>query len=284
MWKRIERWSVWAFFCLFVSLPLRIVCLRYPPLARFVPGHQSQNSKTKLKAGKVALSERASKALDEANGDINYATQLLYSRDDVADARVKTWNAIAEFLPLSESQKLPERTEKRLQKIANACTLGNYGRKVGSLLDVGCGNGLMLPYLKKSGLKLQTYTGVDISPVMIDQLSKKKAKGVCEDFATWHPEDFYDTILLNAVLQYTSDPLHVVRKAASIGKSIVIAHYQGRKFIRDEMRTMGEDKIKDMPSREEVIATVGNDWVIDEKISRNEHELDEFYLMKLSMK
>ena len=145
----------------------------------------------------------------------------------------------------------------------------------------------MLPYLKKAGLKFPSYTGIDISPVMIEQLLKKKVNGVCGDFAVWNPtatpsKETYDVILMNAVLQYVDNPLDVVRKATSLCKTVVIAHYQGRNFIKDEVRSMGEDKIEYMPSREEITCAIGSDWTIDEKISRKDHELDEFYLIKLS--
>ena len=51
-----------------------------------------------MRPSESELSENAQRALDECNGDVNMATQVIFQRDDAEDDRVRTWNAIAEFL------------------------------------------------------------------------------------------------------------------------------------------------------------------------------------------
>lgn len=239
-----------------------------------------------MRPSESELSENAQRALDECNGDVNMATQVIFQRDDAEDDRVRTWNAIAEFLPL-DTGSLPSRTTKKLQTIASASfSKAAKSKDQGRLLDVGAGNGQLIPLLKKAGLKVnRAYVGMDISPVMISQLKKKySVEAHVGDYAEWDSGDeVYQTVLFNGVLQYTEDPLRMITKAAVTSKIIVIAHYQGRKFIREEKESMG-DKIKDMPSRDEILAALGPEWTFDEAHSRKETELDDFYLLRVVRK
>ena len=144
---------------------VRISRVRFGPLSSPLRGN------SRLLASTDGLSEKASQVLSECNGDINMATQLIFQSDEATDDRVRTWNAIAEFLPLSEAA-LPPRTTKKLQTIAAACA--TKGKNQGRILDVGAGNGQLVPLLKKAGVKInKQYVGVDISPVMISQLQQK---------------------------------------------------------------------------------------------------------------
>ena len=127
------------------------------------------------------------------------------------------------------------------------------------------------------------YVGIDISPVMISQLRQKhpNVEAHIGDFAEWNDDKMYESILFNGVLQYTDSPLDMILKASGKCKNIIVSHYQGRKFIQEERESMGE-KIKDMPTREEIVDKLGPDeWMFDENHSRRESELDDFYLVKL---
>lgn len=230
------------------------------------------------------LSENAQRALEECQGDVNMATQMIFQQDDADDSRVRTWNAIAEFLPL-DSGALPTRTVKKLGTIASDCVIKGSktkGKEQGRLLDVGSGNGQLIPLLKKAGLKVNNLVCLDISPTMIHLLEKTySVEAHVGDYAEWDSGgEIFHAVLFNGVLQYTSDPLRMIELAAGMSKNIVIAHYQGRKFIREEKASMG-DRIKDMPSRDEILATLGPEWAFDESHSRRETELDDFYLLRV---
>ena len=258
-------------------------CVRrqVPLLTRF-----SRSKCTKLHSNKD-LSEGARRTLDLCNGDINMATQMMFQEDKTTDGRARMWNAIAEFLPLSESEGISPRVTKKLQNIADLCVQTKDKKKQGRVLDVGAGSGLLVPMLKKAGLQIaKNYVGLDLSNVMIEQL-RRKYPPVCThvgDFLGWQPEEEgqFDTVLLNGVLQYNPDPLELVRKAAKISsKIIILSHYRGLAFIDEEKGKM-PGQIWDMPSREALRgALVGSDWVLDEKCSRADHECKDFYLLVL---
>lgn len=64
----------------------------------------------------------------------------------------------------------------------------------GSLLDVGCGTGISIPYLK---LPPSQYLGLDVSPEMVRvaRESWPDYEFVCADFLEWEPDIRYDFVL-----------------------------------------------------------------------------------------
>ena len=247
--------------------------------------HHVRCAETRLYATRKGLSERANRILDSCNGDINMATQMVFQEDGetTTDERARMWNAVAEYLPLSESEATSPRVAKKLQTIADVCVQTKDKKKQGRVLDVGCGNGLIIPMLKKSGLQLaKNYVGLDLSNVMVEQLRQKYSNvdaHVC-DFMEWKKEgEQFETVLLNGVLQYNSNPMELVRKAASLStKLIVMSHYRGLAFIEEEKLKM-PGRIWDLPTRDSLLELEG--WVLDEKYSRADHECKDFNLLAL---
>jgi 2-polyprenyl-3-methyl-5-hydroxy-6-metoxy-1,4-benzoquinol methylase len=94
--------------------------------------------------------------------------------------------------------------------IINAFLLG---RKVPlSLLDVGCGEGLLL---KKLGPQfVSKYTGLDLAQSALDKIHPKRngdeyVLSSVEDFI---PAQKWDAIVFNEVLYYTADPVAQIKK------------------------------------------------------------------------
>src|ERR1700728_4128306 len=76
-----------------------------------------------------------------------------------------------------------------------------------SLLDVGCGSGVILRYLD---LTLVTqYTGVDLAQAALDRIEPKRMQDcyVCSSLEQFKPVEKWDVILFNEVLYYTHDPV-----------------------------------------------------------------------------
>lgn len=249
----------------------------------------SRSTCTRLRgsASSMRISEKASRILDSCNGDVNVATQMIFQEDEATtDARARMWNAVAEYLPLSESEGASPRAAKKLQTIAEVVVQTKDKKKQGRVLDVGAGSGLLVPMLKKAGLQIaKNYVALDLSNVMIDQLCQKYSSVSAHvgDFLEWQPEEEgqFETVLLNGVLQYNPDPLELVYKAAKLSsRTIVLSHYRGLSFI-DEERGKMPGKIWDMPSRETLRALNEDGWELDEKCSRADHECKDFYLLTL---
>ena len=235
-----------------------------------------------------SLSDKATKFLTEARGNIDLAHQLYFrsefnNDDSHNDIVRKTWDVMAEYLPMTDTAPLPDRTKKRLSTIAQACKGG------AQLLDVGCGPATLVPFLRKSGMKLSGYVGLDISPEMV-RISKVKvpnARFYCEDFevfasAAEFRQERFQMVLLNGVIHYSKDPSATIVKALKIaGESVVVAHYQGARFVKQEKLSMPSiiQEMPDLKAVSEIAKAEG--FAVDSVVSRKQNELEDLYLIKL---
>ena len=86
----------------------------------------------------------------------------------------------------------------------------------GSILDVGCGNGLLLGNLKVGDYS--RYAGIDISQTAIDQAAASahsRAWFMQADAQTYVPAERFDVIVFNEVLYYLNNPLREVERYES---------------------------------------------------------------------
>jgi predicted TPR repeat methyltransferase len=92
-----------------------------------------------------------------------------------------------------------------------ASYLQRHGRPF-RLLDVGCGEGVILKFLNRS--LVESYTGVDIAQAALDKIPLKRSQDrmICSQLETYSPEGRWDVILFNEVLYYTADPVAQFRK------------------------------------------------------------------------
>jgi len=69
-----------------------------------------------------------------------------------------------------------------------------------SILDIGCGTGDFLDFLKQQGINAD-YTGFDISPVMIERCLERFPDGnfISGEFITWMPERTFDYTIAIAI-------------------------------------------------------------------------------------
>ena len=83
----------------------------------------------------------------------------------------------------------------------------------GSVLDVGCGQGILQE--KLSPYIYSQYVGIDVSGEAIRQASHKvdeKTTFICGDLTTWCPDISFDAIVFNEVLYYFENPTMVMSR------------------------------------------------------------------------
>jgi SAM-dependent methyltransferase len=103
-----------------------------------------------------------------------------------------TWDATAEFLPAIEaaSGALSKRMRSRMESIAKAVAetlrgVEGSGAEL-KVLDVGCGDGAILPFLEAEGVAPDAYCGVDLSGRMIAAAQRRHPR------ATFARADFLE--------------------------------------------------------------------------------------------
>jgi 2-polyprenyl-3-methyl-5-hydroxy-6-metoxy-1,4-benzoquinol methylase len=82
-----------------------------------------------------------------------------------------------------------------------------------SLLEVGCGEGILLDHLDRS--RFANYTGVDLSSVAVDRarsLEDDRVRFVCASAEEYVPVQAHQLIVFNEVMEYFDDPLAVVQR------------------------------------------------------------------------
>ncbi len=84
-----------------------------------------------------------------------------------------------------------------------------------SLLDVGCGEGLILKYINLD--YIEKYTGLDFVQSALDKIQprRKQDRYICSSLEEYSVDDKWDVILFNEVLYYTYDPVEQIKKFES---------------------------------------------------------------------
>jgi 2-polyprenyl-3-methyl-5-hydroxy-6-metoxy-1,4-benzoquinol methylase len=106
----------------------------------------------------------------------------------------------------------------------------------GSVLEIGCGDGILLEQLDRS--RYSHFTGVDISSVAIDRaaaLQDERAVFVCADAETYVPDRSFDVVVFNEVLEYFNDPLALVMRYEPFvnpGGHFIVSMFAGINTVR----------------------------------------------------
>jgi len=100
---------------------------------------------------------------------------------------------------------------KNLEEMSRYAVISGYceyGGDVSSVLDLGCGSGVLRHWLRRLG-KIE-YVGVDLSKVAIETAKQEWTDGLTDfiamDIATYVPDRKFDIILFNEVLYYFDQP------------------------------------------------------------------------------
>jgi len=78
-----------------------------------------------------------------------------------------------------------------------------YGNKNPDILDLGCGEGILLDYLGTE--TISSFNGMDFSSVSIEKAIKKnieKSTFICADLHNYKPTSNYDIVVLNEAFYY----------------------------------------------------------------------------------
>ena len=118
------------------------------------------------------------------------------------DFKSGRWDYLA-----SESEKL---------RYINIITFYREFKPNGSILDIGCGQGVLYKYMSEEFPQLaKSFTGIDISSAAI-QMARKEFPDV--DFQTMNydeekPDQKYDVVIFNETLYYLAWPMKTLKKS-----------------------------------------------------------------------
>lgn len=89
----------------------------------------------------------------------------------------------------------------------------NFWFEDGSILDLGCGQGLLLHRL--NGINYKLYVGLDVSEEAVKRaanIATNKDKFVCSEISSYEPDQKFDMIVFNESLYYLGKPIEVIKK------------------------------------------------------------------------
>lgn len=111
---------------------------------------------------------------------------------------------------------------------------------LGRVLDLGCGSGDLLGYLKERHLDFDSYLGVDLSPMMVKVSSEKyadeNATFLVGDISNLNIDEKFDTVFMSGALNIKTTQLRVQRLEA-LFKSISKVSTQGARFAMNFLST-----------------------------------------------
>lgn len=261
--------------CFTIGLPTRLTSLSASIGFGNISTHNSKK-KGKKNDQSIVLSQKAKKLLKKHGNNVDAASNDYFQKsmekslkiskenlpseslsEQIHEARVEaTWNSVALFLPNDYAHsrgKVEPFVDRRLRCIANVinsapamnAVSGDIDSKKSFLLDVGCGDGSLAPYLSQSKNlegkeEFLNYYGLDISSEMIDLARKRWSFintkqwiiGSFPEHAKRNFEDVYTnmdfgSIIFNGSLQFFRDTTSTLKAASDMlkpGGRYVIIH------------------------------------------------------------
>ena len=139
-----------------------------------------------------------------------------------------------------------------------------------SILDIGCGNGVLYDYLQNKFDDRLLYNGVDISGNAIESARKKFPSSVFNkaDYDNAAVAGKYDVVVFNETLYYFTKPMKTVVKAFSEnlknGGVLVISMCEDVKHngiwdrIKTEYRVLAEETVENKKGQKWTIKTIAS--------------------------
>jgi SAM-dependent methyltransferase len=157
-----------------------------------------------------------------------------------------TWDASADAKAARAlTGQMPIYISERVQRASDIAGEALAASSIDGLcLDVGCGFGVLVPFLKRSGVAEAQIVGIDLSPHMIrnarDQYPGVRFE-VC-DFLSYLQLDAssFDAITFCAALHDMPDMIAALSKASSLlrpGGKLVLFHPQGASHVLNQSRS-----------------------------------------------
>lgn len=141
------------------------------------------------------------------------------------------WDAVAAYIPARQrsvgESGMSAKARRQIDAIAGCAASAGP-----AVLDVGCGDGALLPHLLRAGADAGRYLGIDLSARMVAAAAAAHPAATFRraDFLELDPSGEYDCCLLNGASQFFADQSCLVGAAAAAVRSggrVVIAHAQG---------------------------------------------------------
>jgi len=137
----------------------------------------------------------------------------------------------------------------------NAVIAGYYRTlgATGTILDVGCGAGVLQPLLHSVGY--ERYLGVDLSTTAIEQAQgrvNQTTRFEAADAGSFMPPERFDVIVFNEMLYYMADPASVLHRYSQYlapGGKYIISLWLCREYFRvwrackPELKVLDETRV-----------------------------------------
>lgn len=124
----------------------------------------------------------------------------------------------------------------------------------GSVLDVGCGEGVLVDYLEPGGKR--RYLGVDLSQAAVAVASgraDRTTRFMVADAEDWPLRATFDAVVLNECLYYMREPLALARRALAAvapGGVLVVSMFRTSRTL-----ALARQLARELPLLEEVVLT-----------------------------
>lgn len=111
--------------------------------------------------------------------------------------------------------------EDQKLEFRHRATLSLVDSDSGTVLDLGCGDGLLLSLLQKKGLKVK---GLDISEKGIEKSKEKGLDVSVFDFSNPlpFPDNAFDTVIMLDLLEHLYDPEFLLKEARRVSRKHVV--------------------------------------------------------------
>jgi len=123
-----------------------------------------------------------------------------------------------EYFPRLNIKRVDERDKNRLDiKCKNRLKEILYLKKSGKVLDIGCGDGYFLNYLKQNGWQVN---GIEISEFAARKIKEKYDIDIfCGELSqAGYPDEYFDVVSLFEVLEHLPDPAEALLEVQRIIK------------------------------------------------------------------
>ena len=105
-----------------------------------------------------------------------------------------------------------------------------------TVLDIGCGEGLLLEYLTKTrGI---SGCGVDIAPEAVRLAGARGVKVEVADILHWEVEQEYDYIILSEILEHLANPEEVIAKVRHRFRKALLVSIPNIGYYRHRLRLL----------------------------------------------
>jgi len=131
-------------------------------------------------------------------------------------------------------------------------------RKIGSVLEIGCGTGIILKTLSENGFG-ERYHALDVSESALEYVKSQSIRGLVETKAgdamnISYGDKSFDLAILSHILEHLQNPAGALREAERVARLVVIEvpleeHFFGHirrkawKILRRDENTLPERKI-----------------------------------------